>query len=72
VGQPCANSAAIAGAVGPRRRHPLGTGIYAVHHIRSSPGPHPTVAGNAAGFVAGVMAVLVLILVLVVVGHSSR
>jgi hypothetical protein len=23
-----------------------GTGIYAVHHIRRSPGEHPTVAGN--------------------------
>jgi hypothetical protein len=49
-----------------------GTGIYAVHHIRSSPGQHPSVAGNAAGFVAGVMAVVVIILVLVVVGYTSR
>lgn len=48
------------------------TGIYAVHHIRSSQGQHPSVAGNAAGLVAGIMAVVVIILVLVVVGYLSR
>jgi hypothetical protein len=55
-----------------------GTGIYAVHHIRSSAQQHPSsaeqhsnVAGNAMGCVA-VVVVAVIILVFVVVGSSSR
>ena len=33
-----------------------GTGIYAVHHVRSSPEEHPSVAGNGAGLVLGILA----------------
>jgi hypothetical protein len=41
-----------------------GTGIYAVHHVRNSPGGHPDVAGNAAGVLVGILlAVSVLIAV---------
>jgi hypothetical protein len=54
------------------------TGIYAVHHIRSSAKQHPSPAeqySNVAGSAMGCMAVVVLaviILVFVVVGYSSR
>ncbi len=48
-----------------------GTGIYAVHHIRNSTGPHPSVAGSATGFVAGVV-IAAIILVILAVGYSSR
>ena len=44
-----------------------GTGIYAVHHIRSSTEQHPSVAGSAMGVVALVVfAVIVVVLVLMV------
>ena len=49
-----------------------GTGIYAVHHVRTSAGQHPSVAGNAAGLVAGIIAAVAIILLLVAVGYSSR
>jgi len=48
-----------------------GTGIYAVHHIRSSAQQHPSVTRTATGCIAVVVAG-VIILVLVVVGYSSR
>jgi hypothetical protein len=48
-----------------------GTGIYAVHHIRTSAEQHPGVGGSARGFIVGVV-FAVIILVLVVVGYSSR
>lgn len=43
-----------------------GTGLYAIHHIRSSAEQHSSVAGSAMGCVAGVV-VAVIILVLAVV-----
>jgi len=48
-----------------------GTGIYAVHHIQSSAKQHPTVAGNATGFVAGVVIGLIIV-VIVFLGYSLR
>ena len=33
-----------------------GTGIYAVHHFRSSPEEHPMVAGDARGVALGILA----------------
>jgi hypothetical protein len=43
-----------------------GTGIYAVHHVRSSPAEHPDVDGDAVGcvvavIIAAVVAVLALL-----------
>jgi len=38
-----------------------GTGVYAVHHVRGSPGEHPTVAGNAAGVVVGIAIAVALL-----------
>jgi hypothetical protein len=50
-----------------------GTGIYAVHHVRSSAGQHASVAGSAMGFVVGVtVAVVILVGVLAVVGSASH
>jgi hypothetical protein len=48
-----------------------GTGIYAVHHIRSPAQQHPTVAGNATGFVGGVVIGLIIV-VIAFVGYSLR
>lgn len=48
-----------------------GTGIYAVHHIRSSAEQHPSVAGSATGFVAGVV-ITVIIVVIAFVGYSAK
>jgi hypothetical protein len=42
-----------------------GTGIYAVHHVRSSQAGHPDVAGNAAGFLVGILVVVAIVAVLV-------
>jgi Protein of unknown function (DUF4236) len=47
-----------------------GTGLYAVHHVRNSPGEHPDVAGNAAG--CAVVAVALFIVLLVVVAMSQH
>ena len=44
-----------------------GTGIYAVHHIRSSPEQHPNVAGNASGFLAGILVGAVVVILMLVI-----
>ena len=48
-----------------------GTGLYALHHVRSSPGEHPSVEGNAAGFLLGVLVAVAVVAVLVVVAMSQ-
>jgi hypothetical protein len=44
-----------------------GTGLYAMHHVRSSPEGHPDVAGNAGGFLVGlVIAAMVIVVVAII------
>jgi hypothetical protein len=43
-----------------------GTGIYAIHHVRNSPGDHPDVAGSAAGFLVGILIVVAVVAVVLV------
>jgi hypothetical protein len=46
-----------------------GTGIYAIHHYRSTPGEHPRVAGNAGG---GCLLLVLLVATLVVIAAIGR
>jgi hypothetical protein len=46
-----------------------GTGIYAVHHIRTSPGEHPQVAGNSGGCLLILFIVLLMLIVAVISKH---
>jgi hypothetical protein len=48
-----------------------GTGIYAVHHLRSSSGEHPSVAGNASGLLVGLL-IAVALVVAVAINLSQR
>ena len=43
-----------------------GTGLYAIHHVRGPSDEHPSVAGNASGFVVGILIAVALFAVLVV------
>jgi len=45
-----------------------GTGIYAVHHIRTSPGEHPEVAGNAS---SGAGCLLLVLFVVILIGIAA-
>ena len=50
-----------------------GTGLYAIHHVRSSPGEHPAVEGDAAGFVVGIgILVAVTLFIVLMVAAMSR
>ena len=49
-----------------------GTGIYAVHHVRSSQAEHPDVHGNAAGCVVAVIIAAVVIAVLSLLAMSQH
>jgi hypothetical protein len=40
-----------------------GTGLYAVHHIRSSAKQHPSVAGSATGCIVAIGFVILIVLV---------
>jgi len=49
-----------------------GTGIYAVHHVRSAPAEHPSVAGNAAGLVLGILAAGVVLAMLWLLASAGQ
>ena len=50
-----------------------GTGIYAVHHVRSSVGQRASVAESARGFLVGVVvAVVILVGLLAMVASASH
>ena len=49
-----------------------GTGLYAIHHLRGPSDEHPSVAGNASGFLVGIRIAVALFAVLVVVAMSQQ
>jgi hypothetical protein len=49
-----------------------GTGLYAIHHVRNSPGEHPNVEGDAAGCVVAVIIAAVVIAVLALLAMSQH
>jgi hypothetical protein len=49
-----------------------GTGLYAIHHVRNSPGEHPDVDGGAVGCVVGVVIAAVVIAVLAVLAMLQQ
>jgi hypothetical protein len=49
-----------------------GTGLYAIHHLRGPSDEHPSVAGNASGFLVGILIAVALFAVLMVLAMSQQ
>jgi hypothetical protein len=49
-----------------------GTGLYAVHHVRTAPREHPDVAGNAAGALLGILVAVAVVIVLLVAANLAH